>query len=572
MANHSWNKFQPPAGADAAIWEPICQAMPEGYAIPDPVFADALKPKLIRTAEKICFAIIAHDREDVLSDQVANVRKYNPDAQIVLYNGGSDPEFGKSAGVETCPYSRPLHASYKLGRVMLDLMRWLDEVGANYEYLINLDSDYLFVNHGFGDWLGGVMQGFDLMGMYIQPYRSPADSEGWIPGESMWREWDLWQPFFQTDFFIGTLNGMQVYRRGIVRRILEFLDVEQIERLLASTNVYALEEIVTCTLAVRCGAAYRPYPVENIRYVRLNKPYEVDEVQEARAQTGIYFMHPIERDLNNPARQLIGELDGEMTKGLERSKVIGSRRLLNKIIRALERGRPYSVVNVGATETFVMAQYEVLSEEQFMNHDEARVANWGVRSGFYHRGIRFPNIDARDQAVQAVRNANIVGYNTVIRTMDGGLMTEKVFAAYGIEPKFVFEGYLRRIIMFSQRKKFKQMLAGRRIVLVSSVAEEARAGLNKRWKKKLGFEVVGAIPIWSYEEIEDVKKQIDQYEFDLCLLGAGTNALILADYVKRKHGKVAFDIGFGMHSLFTGSVYEDDWLRDIIGIENAMKM
>ena len=39
----------------------------------------------------ICFAVLAHDKPEVLESQIRNIRMYNPDSRIVLYNGGREP-------------------------------------------------------------------------------------------------------------------------------------------------------------------------------------------------------------------------------------------------------------------------------------------------------------------------------------------------------------------------------------------------------------------------------------------------------------------------------------------------
>ncbi len=254
------------------------------------------------------------------------------------------------------------------------------------------------------------------------------------------------------------------------------------------------------------------------------------------------------------------------------SQVLTSSELMDKIVGALRRNAPLSVVSVGATESFVIAQYTILSEEEFMNHPEAKIANQGEKLGFLHRGVRFPNMKLRDEVVEAIRNADIVGYNTLIRSNDAGLLTERAFVAYGIKPKYIFESYLRRVFMFSQQKKFEQMIMGRKILLIGSPAEQAMRALNHNLRAQLCFEIVGTIKIDAYEDIPEAKKQIDSYEFDLCLIAAGTNAVILASYISTVRGKVAFDIGSGMNSFFTEEVCSDFWLENLIGLDNLMKM
>lgn len=253
-------------------------------------------------------------------------------------------------------------------------------------------------------------------------------------------------------------------------------------------------------------------------------------------------------------------------------QTLNSSQLMDKILYALKHKQPFSVVSVGATESFVLAQYKVLSEEEFMNHDEAFVANKGVTKGHEHRGIRFPNIEARDAAVKALRKVDVVGYNLLWWDMDSGELTEKVFDAYDLWPKYVFEAHIRRVIMFSQEEKFHRMLDGKKIVIVCGYADEVKEALNKNLKDKLGFDVVGAIKINEYEDIERVKEELKNYEFDICLIAAGINAIILAAHITEVYQKVVFDIGRGMESLITGELSKDYSMFKSLGIDKLMNM
>lgn len=250
------------------------------------------------------------------------------------------------------------------------------------------------------------------------------------------------------------------------------------------------------------------------------------------------------------------------------AKVLNSGRVMDHIIRALEQKKPLSVISVGATESYAMAQYRILSEEEFMNHKEAIVTNSGVKL----RGFTFPNVALRNDLVAAVKQADIVGYNIQLRnSMKAGKMTELVFKTYGIQPKYVYDSLIRRVVMFSQRPKFKDMMRGRKVVLIGNTSKAARNEMNRRWKHKLHFEIVASVPIKSYSEIGNVKRTLDKLDYDLCLLSAGVNAIVLAPYISRVHGKVAFDIGQGMTSLATKEVVETGFIRKV-GLSKLMKM
>ncbi|MEQ8175549.1 MAG: GT-D fold domain-containing glycosyltransferase [Syntrophomonadaceae bacterium] len=248
---------------------------------------------------------------------------------------------------------------------------------------------------------------------------------------------------------------------------------------------------------------------------------------------------------------------------------LNSAQLMDRILTALDDKSPLSVVSVGQTEAFVMAQYTLYSEEEFMRHREAYNANRGKRSGFFHRGIRFPNLAARDETVEAVKRSHIIGYNTVVEPAKS--FTERVFAAYGIEPEDIFEANIRRVMMFSQKERFEQLLKNRRVLLVSSLAQEAKAALESRYTKARPCSVE-AISIYEYEEIPRVKEELAKIDFDLCFLAAGVNAVILASFIAWQLGKVACDIGWGMQSLITGKIVTDSWVVNHIGIDNLFKM
>lgn len=249
------------------------------------------------------------------------------------------------------------------------------------------------------------------------------------------------------------------------------------------------------------------------------------------------------------------------------AKVLNSGELMDRIIRALDEKTPLSVVSVGSTESYVMAQYTVMSEKRFMRHREAITTN----SGRVDRGFTFPNVKLRDEMVVAVKKADIIGYNICLRDIYAGKMVARVFRAYGIKPSFVFDTLIRRVIPFNQKVKFKNMLRNRRIVLIGSNASKVKQALERRWGKRFPFKIVACIPMRSYDEMEKVKSELDGTEFDLALITAGVNAVILASYIADRLGKVAFDLGQGMNSLMTKKVLETGFVRRV-GLQKLMKM
>lgn len=248
---------------------------------------------------------------------------------------------------------------------------------------------------------------------------------------------------------------------------------------------------------------------------------------------------------------------------------LNSAQLMNRMLAALENKTPLSVVSVGQTEAFVMAQYVVYTEEEFMAHREAYNANRGEKSGFFHRGIRFPNLAARDETVEAVKKAHVIGYNTIVEPAKS--FTEKVFKAHGIVPHTIFEANIRRVIMFSQKEGFEKLMQNRKVLLVGSLAEKARTVLDTKYRKAPARSVE-TMTIYEYEEIPRVKEEIAKIDFDICFLAAGVNAVILASFIAGELGRVAFDIGWGMQSLINSRIVTDSWVTNHIGIASLFNM
>jgi len=246
-----------------------------------------------------CFAILAHKDENALRQQVRNIRKYtSKDFMIVLYNGGEDPNFGKRVcrqeNVMYCPYSRPLKWG-KTGRFFYDVMRWLEDIQVQYDYLIYTESDVFFVGYGFEQFVRRNMHGYDAMGKLIRHETSPRTTS-WIPGKTMWKEWSDWRSFFQRNDFYGTFNPMQLYRHSMIKRMLDVTDRDHLERLLAKTEVFALGEMLYMTLAKKAGGKLRPYPKSSIDYLRVYNRISLENAKDARSNSDIMFVHPVKDD------------------------------------------------------------------------------------------------------------------------------------------------------------------------------------------------------------------------------------------------------------------------------------
>ncbi|MBD0381581.1 hypothetical protein [Paenibacillus sedimenti] len=244
----------------------------------------------------ICFALLAHEDEGALRQQIKNIRKYNPkDAFIVFYNGGPDRDFGKKVcreeNVLYCPYSKPL-TQRSSGRFFYDVMRWLEERKIRYEYLVYLEYDIMFVGRGFREMLESRMKGYDCLLKFVKKETDPQKAT-WDPAKLMWAEWKDWRPFFHLDHFFRTSSPMSVYRHGIVRKMLAGINRGQIERLFRSTHIRCLGEMIYVTLAKKYGARCLDHRNSDLRYLRFRPELTLREVQDAKRRPDVMFVHPV---------------------------------------------------------------------------------------------------------------------------------------------------------------------------------------------------------------------------------------------------------------------------------------
>ncbi len=253
--------------------------------------------------KRLIFALLAHQDEDVLTAQIDNIRYFNPNAGIVLYNGGTNVNFAKNMNVLIYPQSHPL----KYGNIapyFWEIMNWIETMQLDYDYIMNVDHDMLFIKHGFETFLDEIMKENDCIGWRLE---NSIDHPNSVPIESMVIEWNLWKPIFKTNIYKSYFNPGQVYTRAIVKRMLTHVEHSVVEPLIRNSEAYALEEVFFVTLAMACGGKIGEYPGgskfneavrwgENITYMDMN---------ESNKNPNYYWIHPIKgEELIQLSRQI----------------------------------------------------------------------------------------------------------------------------------------------------------------------------------------------------------------------------------------------------------------------------
>jgi hypothetical protein len=170
---------------------------------------------------------------------------------------------------------------------------------------------------------------------------------------------------------------------------------------------------------------------------------------------------------------------------------------------------------------------------------------WAKKANRGGKGVTMPNLGLRNQMVAGIRRATVVG----ILTKDDKLiraprklkrpLTNAVFAYFRLSPRLKCNACINRYA--SRDKDFWKLLRGRRILIISKHAKLMKNILVKR----RGIRVVGTIPFTHYRQIGRTLAQVRamRKSFDLALISAGVNAVILAPGIARSTGKVALDFG-----------------------------
>ncbi|MCG1020136.1 DUF707 domain-containing protein [Sutcliffiella horikoshii] len=251
-----------------------------------------LKPK------RMFILVTAHENEEVLKSQIENIKYFNPEAGIILYNGGDNKEFAKNLNIPICPYSRKIKWAAQ-ARVLWDTMNWLEETDVEYEYLVNFDHDMLFIKQGFEKFLDYAMKDYDCLGWQMLKGSNLSKFPDYRVPKSLWKEWNIWRRVFGVNNFLRYFNPGQTYRKRIATKMIRHLTSNvsrsELDSLFENTKVYGFEEMFTVTLALSCGGKCGEYPDGNVynEAVRWGNDISLEEVQRVINHPSYYFIHPI---------------------------------------------------------------------------------------------------------------------------------------------------------------------------------------------------------------------------------------------------------------------------------------
>ncbi|MFK9094063.1 galactosyltransferase-related protein [Bacillus salipaludis] len=272
-----------------------------------PLLSEKFNKIMDSSQSKICFMILVHEQRDLVQELIENVKYYCPNSSLVLYNGGDDPALCDYLGVPVCPTSRKLERGFTT-IYFLETMEWLEEMGMDYEYLINIDSDALFFRKGYEDFIEKQMGDTDYMAVKLR-----IPEEDWYIGNELKKDLNRWQSLFNVSPFYGIFNVGQVFSRSLVKALLHPVRKEKLKKALLKTISFGTDEIFFVNMAKELGFRVKSYPNDTDEKLIRYRPFlTLDEiVYSLNDYQNSWLCHPITRDKKDLARKLIKHLGAE---------------------------------------------------------------------------------------------------------------------------------------------------------------------------------------------------------------------------------------------------------------------
>lgn len=216
--------------------------------------------------------------------------------------------------------------------------------------------------------------------------------------------------------------------------------------------------------------------------------------------------------------------------------------ILKRIQYCLRNDIGFSLIRIGNAENQVMSQGYIYTEE------EIRKLGWVDNEDW--TGIILPNYEARDRLIESVKKADMVGVLHQTEDFAWSPLTEKIFSRFEIKPPQICYAFINVYLVNCQQ--FLSLMQQYNTLFVGKAAPQFASLL----KSKFNITSAGEVVIHNYNEIGCVMNTIKQIDYDLAVISAGSNAVILATLLAQQ-GKVAIDFGRVMEPCYWESSPSD---------------
>lgn len=252
----------------------------------------------------VCVAILAHNNRPMLDESVRTVRKLEPDASVVVFNGGGDRLDTTGLDADVCPASRRLRYT-NLGPFQAEVMRWLVSADRVPRFLVTMDSDALQIRGGLAESLPRRMPDSAYMGV-----RFHRGLPGWkdtpLVRRARWKWQEGWARLLESEEVYHSFNAVQVYGAEYVERLARLPQLDEIIARSEVSRLRGLEEMIYPTLAVAMGC--RPVQNPGGRAVQL-RWHGAAELLGYLDDEDVHWVHRVSMDADASDRRLLKDAE-----------------------------------------------------------------------------------------------------------------------------------------------------------------------------------------------------------------------------------------------------------------------
>jgi hypothetical protein len=228
--------------------------------------------------------------------------------------------------------------------------------------------------------------------------------------------------------------------------------------------------------------------------------------------------------------------------GIEQMKpkfhpIMGTAEVVSLILGAMDNGTALSVVRLGDGELLTMAQDILIST------DRVRAEGPFLE----YAGVHIPDLELRNQLVEAVSGASVVGI-PLLRLPNYQPLAFSVFRAYGLNYREMKITHSTINYSIYLEHCLSRIVIGRRVLLIGN-----KAGPLADIFSANGISVVGFIsPVRGAHDIPRVMMEVAALDFDIAFVSAGVPAVVIVHRIASEMGKVALDFGHLADSMVNG--------------------
>jgi hypothetical protein len=204
--------------------------------------------------------------------------------------------------------------------------------------------------------------------------------------------------------------------------------------------------------------------------------------------------------------------------------------VFGKIKLALANGHSLSIARFGNGEAIALAQGVLIPPE--------RIPFW-----LEYAGVKLPDERIKQELMEALANADIVGLSTDRSNWDCAPLLEQILITYKLKPRFITDGAINW--QLHKMSRFYQTISNYATVLVGRLAPAAAPYLIGR-----GVKIVNSLVLENYNDLSRIEESLlSGPRFRIALIAAGIPATILCPRLARKTGCIAIDYGHVINDL-----------------------